>query len=446
MAGGNFDINVGKIRPGVYVNVKSKKTQKPSNSSRGIAVVPLVGYNWGPSGEFIKLSCEAPDSAITKLGHSVYDDNDFMLLIREILKRATTCYVYPINSGVKAAATVSGLTITAAYAGTRGNDITVVSVANTAGGFDVSVYLGTEVVETVEGVKTIADLIAAASGSYVVFSGATTGTELTAFASTSLTGGTDGTSDNAAVTAFLDKLETIHFNTLCFPITETTLQNACVTKMKTLRTKAGRYVQAVIPDATVDSEGDINVTNSVVVDGKSLTHAQACAWVAGATAGASKTESLTYVEYDGATAVVDPKTNEEAELAIKNGEFFFSMSESDKVVVEYDINSLHTFTTTKTSDYRKNRVLRVYDSFCEDLQSTFPPNKFPNDTKGWAIMEGLGKALLQQYENDGAITDVDLDSDFFVDTDKSSGDETYFNVGLKAVDSAEKLYFSVSTR
>ena len=28
----------------------------------------------------------------------------------------------------------------------------------------------------------------------------------------------------------------------------------------------------------------------------------------------------------------------------------------------------------------------------------------------------------------------------------SKGDETFFNVGLQAVDSAEKLYFSVSTR
>ena len=28
MAGGNFDINVGKTRPGTYVNVKSKKQQK----------------------------------------------------------------------------------------------------------------------------------------------------------------------------------------------------------------------------------------------------------------------------------------------------------------------------------------------------------------------------------------------------------------------------------
>ncbi len=61
-------------------------------------------------------------------------------------------------------------------------------------------------------------------------------------------------------------------------------------------------------------------------------------------------------------------------------------------------------------------------------------------------MEGLGRALLQSYAKQGAITNVDAENDFYVDQSKSIGDETFFNVGLQAVDSAEKLYFSVSTR
>ena len=59
MAGGNFDINVGKTRPGTYVNVKSKRQQKAKGSTRGIAVIPFVGYDWGPNGEFIKLSVDS---------------------------------------------------------------------------------------------------------------------------------------------------------------------------------------------------------------------------------------------------------------------------------------------------------------------------------------------------------------------------------------------------
>ena len=86
MAGGNFDINVGKTRPGTYVNVKSKRQQKAKGSTRGIAVIPFVGYDWGPNGEFIKLSVDSPDAYLHKLGRSVYDANDFMLMVREIFK------------------------------------------------------------------------------------------------------------------------------------------------------------------------------------------------------------------------------------------------------------------------------------------------------------------------------------------------------------------------
>lgn len=162
MAGGNFDINVGKTRPGTYVNVKSKRQQKAKGSTRGIAVIPFVGYDWGPNGEFIKLSVDSPDAYLHKLGRSVYDANDFMLMVREIFKNAITCYVYIINAGIAAKATTEdGLTVTAAYPGTRGNDLSVVSAENVLGGFDVTVYMGTEKVEIYEGVKTFGDLIAA---------------------------------------------------------------------------------------------------------------------------------------------------------------------------------------------------------------------------------------------------------------------------------------------
>ena len=171
-----------------------------------------------------------------------------------------------------------------------------------------------------------------------------------------------------------------------------------------------------------------------------------CAWVAAATAAAKNTQSNTYVEYDGATAVVGAKTHEEAVAAIKNGEFFFSVSEESKVVVEYDINSLVSFKDGKDKSYRKNRVIRVFDTFGEALQLNFPPNKYDNDPDGWDIMEGIGRSLLKKFRDAGAIKNVDLDNDFLVDRELSEGDETYFNVGLEPVDSSEKIYFTVTTR
>ena len=157
-------------------------------------------------------------------------------------------------------------------------------------------------------------------------------------------------------------------------------------------------------------------------------------------------QSNTYKQYDGATAINGVKTHEAAVAAIQNGEFFFSYSEEGKVVAEYDINSLVTFTDKKDDTYRKNRVIRVFDTFAESVQLNFPPNKYPNSPDGWDVMEGVGRSILKQFADAGAIKNVDYDNDFLVDREKSVGDETYFNVGLEAVDSAEKLYFTVATR
>ena len=62
------------------------------------------------------------------------------------------------------------------------------------------------------------------------------------------------------------------------------------------------------------------------------------------------------------------------------------------------------------------------------------------------IMEGVGKSILKQFEDVGAITNVDYDADFKIDESLSSGDEVYFIVAIQPVDSAEKLFFTVKTR
>ena len=254
------------------------------------------------------------------------------------------------------------------------------------------------------------------------------------------------TAVNSDISKFLDDMEGVKFNCLAFPVTDKTLQTACKSKIKYLRDNVGKGVQAVVPDFAADYEGIINVTNSVSVDGVKLSHAQVTAWVAGVTAAAKNTDSNTYVEYEGADEIIGAKTNEEAVAAIKAGELFFSYSEEGKAVIEYDINSLVSFKDGKDETYRKNRVIRVFDTFAESIQLNFPPNKFDNNSIGWGIMEGIGKTILKQYEEAGAIKNVDYDNDFLVDRTISEGDRTYFNIGLEPVDSAEKLYFTVSTR
>lgn len=447
MAGGKFDKLAGKVRPGTYMNFESTRSDTVGTSERGTVIIPLLKPSYGPAGSYIELTNAGPDAAYAKLGYSVYDSdpNRQMLLIREAFKNASKVLVYIPKEGTKAVAKNElepNLTATAKHGGTRGNALTVTVAANPVGGFDVTVSLAGNTAAYYEGLSTVDDLIAQ-DCEYVTFTGSGA---LAAIAAMNLTGGTDATVQNDDLTTFMDTWEKVKFNTVAMPVTDSSMKAAIKTKIKYLRESMGRGVQAVVPDFQADYEGIISIKNGYAIDDDKLSAAEATAWVAGASAGASYVESLTYDAVDGATDLVDALTHEEYVDAINKGHFAFSISEENKVIVEYDINSLTSFKQPKDETYRKNRVVRVMDTFQESIQLNFPPNKYANDSDGWDIMEGVGKSILKQFAEAGAITDVDYDNDFLVDRDASYGDKTYFNVNLKPVDSAEKLFFTTHTR
>lgn len=446
MAGGVYKLSQPKVRPGTYVNVKNGRQPTASGSTRGVAMIPLMGYDWGPRDKWIIISADSPDGHVAELGRSIYDDtNDSMIMLQLMLIGATTVYVYIPEGGEKAKkkVEVAGVTmeVTAKYPGTLGNTIKVVSVANPVKGFDVSVMMNGSDVELFESVEKVEDLIG--KSEYVEVTGSGT---LAAFASQTLAGGADTAQGNKGITDFLDKAEKVRFNCMCFPSEDTALRTALLTKIKYIRESIGWKCQAVAPNFDADYEGIINLVNSFVYGDKALTTTLAGAWLAGMTAGADYVTTLTYAKVVGATAVVGEMNNEASIAAIQAGKTFFSVDETGNVILEYDINSRVSIDAETPQDIRKNRPLRVYDTFANDLLITFVPGKFDNDEDGWGVMEGLGRSMLQNYQDDGAITNVDLDADFLIDQGRSIGDSTYITVGLQAVDSADKFYINVIAR
>jgi len=267
----------------------------------------------------------------------------------------------------------------------------------------------------------------------------------------------DGTMNVGNITTFLDESETVRWNSLAFPFEPTgesgdnipALQAAVVNKIRTLRQKTGKEVSATLVKyfGAGDFDGIINVTNTVeLTGGTELTLAQVTAWVAALDAGSTNTQSNTFEPYNGAVRVVGIKDYDASVAAVRRGEFFFTYSEEGEVVVQYDINSLTNFTAPFDPTYRKNRVRRVYDTFRESVRLTFLPNRFDNSDEDWDIIEGLGRALLLEFFNMGAIQNVNYDTDFRVDRARSQGDETYLNIWLQARDSSEKIFVTIRTR
>lgn len=444
MAGGTFSKLVGKVRPGTYINFETSEVNLVGNSERGAVIIPMVGYPYGPAGEFITIEGGSPDANYTKLGYSVYEAP--LLLVKEALKNAKTVIIYIPSQGAKATKTVStpAVTATAKYGGSRGNDLKFDIVASAVSGFDVNVYLDSDTVETFEGLATVGDLKATGSV-WLDFTG-TDSTALAAVAAQSLAGGADGSATAQQITTFLDSAESIPWNTMAFPLTDGSMLAAFKSKIKYLREEVGKYRKGVCSGLAADFEGIINVVNGYKLsDGTEVTAEKAVAWAAGADAGASVTESLTYKAVEDAVDIIGLKSHAQAVAAINAGQFFFSFNEKSEVAVEYDINSLTTF-GDKAESWRKNRVLRVLDSLGESIMLNFPPNKYDNNSTGWDVMEGIGKSILRTYYEEGAITDVYYDRDFKVDRNASVGDKTFFNVGIKPVDSAEKLFFTITTR
>lgn len=452
MAGGRFDINVGKVRPGTYINFEAEKQDAVNASERGVVILPLGPTDYGPAGELIHLTADAPDAAMDKLGYSIADNdtNHNMLRIREAFKGAREVIVYICTEGTTAAsATGGGLKGTAKYKGTRGNSLSYSVVANPVSGFDITVFLAGEAMEKFYGVTTAAEL---SESKYITFEAASGSSSISAVAGVTLANGANATLSNSGVTAFLAAAEGVAWNTMAFPFTDSSLETALISKIKHLRENVGKTVQATASNCVADYEGIINVTNGYkLTDGTTVAAADATAYAAGITAGTTGGQSNTNRTVEGAVSVVSPKTHEEAETAILNGEFFFSASEAGNVVVEYDINSLTTFSNGKNSTYRKNKIIRVFDELAEAIKANFPPNRFDNDETGWEIMEGIGGTLLKSFGprsegGSGEITNIDYTNDFKVDRERSGGDQTYFDVAIQPVDAAEKLYFTVVTR
>ncbi|MDO7787126.1 phage tail sheath family protein [Desulforamulus aquiferis] len=439
MPGGTFDPGVEKERAGLYINFKAAALNRITSGERGTVVIPLI-TDWGQHKTFIDI--EEEGQVFSNFAHDINDGE--MLLIREAFKNAKLVKGYRLNAGTPASATVSTMTVTSHYGGTRGNDIIVKSDVNVLDNAkkDVETYLDGRLVDT----QTGANISELQPNAYVTFSG---DGAIPATAGTPLTGGTDGVVINQDWTDFLSATETQYFDVLAYPTTDETLKASFVTFIKRMRDDEGKKIVGVAPGLAGDYEGIINVKNGVKLnDGTMLEAVDAVAWVAGASAGASITQSLTYKAYDSAADANPRYTNSQIIAALKAGEFLF-IHDGKKVKVEKDINSLVTYSQDKNKRFSKNRVIRVLDAINNDLQSEFSESyigKIDNNADGQALLKDAVNLYLETLEEAGAIKDFDSQNDFIIDPVLSVGDSVYATIGAQPVDSMEKFYFTVRVR
>ena len=431
MAGGTWTTQ-NKVRPGAYVNVRSNGNVGTSDSITGVVALPLA-LDFGPEGEVIEINVS---SDLTRFGYDLTHEK--LLLLREALKQAATVLLYRVGSGGKAAAVEGSLSVTALYGGTRGNDISVISKENVniTGAFDVETYLEGRLIDS-QTVKTIGELI---DNRLVSFTGEG---DLTAFSIVLENGSNTAATANDYMT-FFSKIQVYDFNTTALPVKDEVTKAAGASFINRMRNEEGKKCQLVVAGYAANSEAVINIKNGVVLsDGTLISPEQATAWVAGASAAAGVATSLTYKAYDGATDVTQRYLNSEIITSLQNGEFVFT-EKRGSAVVEQDINSLRSFTTEKSRDFAKNRILRVLDDIANNSKKTFEDNfigKVNADQDGRELFKADRISYFNSLQGAGAITNFSAD-DVVVEAGNDK-DSIVLNVQVQPVDAMEKLYMTV---
>lgn len=455
MAGGNYSSKNKKL-PGAYLNVQANK-HKIVNSENvsGVVFAVLNGMGWGHNG-VIELT--TGDDYMAHFGTDLLDEK--LVGVRMILSNAKKAIVYNVNPGTKATGSVEVVpwAFEAQHNGPVGGTlkVTVSPDANSVSKWNVTTILGTVVVDT----QSIAKASDLKSNSYIEVTikseaigddGMAMLGELQSPVTVPFAGGTSKQNDDT-LDDIQTAIETHEFNTLVAVNSsdKSNMHRLLAISAQRLRDGQGRKVQAVVPaaaDTKSDYEGVIAVANAFVLeDGTELTQSQSAAFVAGATASAQPNESLTYRVIPGVKDVVPRFTDDQAIAEINKGNMVFK-AERDEVKILLDINTLHTFTDTKTSDFSKNRPLRVIDYITNVVRITWEDayvGKVTNDAAGRDLFKANLAEMLTQLQSTGAIENFEME-DISVEPGPNK-DSVYVALFVTPTDAMEKLYMDMTVR
>lgn len=453
MPSGGTWIAQNKVRPGAYINFVSVPKAVGTLGDRGTVAIGLP-MTWGPRGSIIKVTGDEllTGDSVPKIGCSAAETEE-SLIYRVALSGAFTALLYRTdNAGTKATATIQVesadvLTITAKYDGTSGNKITIVITPDTKQeGNSIVHVLFNNLVKEEFSVRVITELSALES-QYVDFDVKNSSASIPKPVGIPLAGGTNGENNPDSYEDFWKLLNTENFQCMAMYDKTSSVAPRIKDMVQTWREKRGKKVQAVVYNyEAADYEGIISVTQGFKTKTETVDETMFMLWAASQTAGAEVNESLTAAEVEGAVQIINPINEDEIEDALKAGKFILSYRQDGAVVVEKDINTLHTFTVDKGRAFSKNRVTRCLDKIANTALLVFNRNycgKISNDTKGRAQYKTELIYQIDTLVGIRAINNFDGSTDVTVlpgeDTDSVVVDMT-----IQPVDSVEKLYMTVN--
>ncbi len=467
MAGSVFQVGEQKIRPGVYVRVTNIGEPPEAIIPQGI-VAALFRASWGPLGEVTYL--ESADAVTNTYGVGGTIDTA-MEAFRGGCRRVVG---YRLGTGGEKATlnlqdsgSTNVVALAAKYEGARGNDFAVTIRDSLADDTkrELLLYEGATLRQTITFAKgsgepqALVDAITASNSPYITAVKSADGSGvLAAVTQQPLTGGQDPTVNGESYSAGLLAIEAIDWNVLAVdsedPVTHAVVQ----TYIDRVRNE-GKRVLAVVGEPTSENLATrlanarafndpaiIYVANGFKgSDGVTREGYKAAARVAGMTATAQITESLTHYVVRGATELVGALTNAEIEQAIQSGALIFTMSAQKQIHIEYGINTFITVTADMDAGWKKICRVRTRDNLMDRIAATWDPliGKINNSPDGRATLIASAQGIINRMIAEGAL----LQGTIFEDPNNPpQGDSAWFVVQVDDLDSAEKVYINFQFR
>lgn len=470
MAAGSF-LFENKLRPGCYIQIKGVPKASSNMSERGTVVILMNADSGGLVTEISANDILTGASASKGFPLGMFTDTKSILnyvypyvnkiIIGRLNAGGTKAQVYVLGDSE----TTASLLAQANFGGTAANKLSVVIVAEASGegkyhgeGFFVRTTLDGELVDE-QNVKLPSELKA---NDYLSFTVGETLAALSAVAAKDLTGGTNGTESDNNLTSILTKLTTMSWNTLGFCGKDAN-RSVIETYIYNLREKKGKYRQGVVFNHTAaDYEGIISPFQAFAVDDDDVELLEAggagvadaielrqrfvVGFVAAITAGADVNISNTYHSVPSNVTAVIPiyDEDEDVEGYLAQGAFIFTHDSNSNIVVEKDVNTLHTYTQKRTPPFSKNRVIRALDEMSNTKvqiwEQTFI-GKIDNNDMGRTLLYNQILKIIKSFINIGAFADSDY-SIVVEPGDDPDKVRTYEQV--RPVDAMEQLYSYVT--
>lgn len=477
MGGSTFQVGEQKVRPGVYVRVTNIGEPAQAIVPQGI-VAALFKASWGPLGTHTVL--ESVNSIADNYGANK-ETTDTIDTITEAFKGGCSKVIaYRLGTGGTAASLIlkdtntspaNVVTITAKYAGTRGNDFGVIlrDSLTDATKRELLLYEGVTLRQTIAFTKgatgdgepaALVNAINASNSPYITASKSADGNKILADISTTqkLTGGLNPTVASGDYTTALSKIETIDWNVLVTDTEDAANHAAIKTYIDRVRSEGKRVIGVVGEKTSIDlatrlsDAASFNDPAIVYVangfkgsDGVAKEGYKSAARVAGMIAAADITDSLTHTIVANATEVVGGLTNAQVEQAIQAGALVFTMNANKQVQIEYGITTFVTPTADMDAGWKKIRRVKTRDNLMDRIAGTWDPliGKINNSPDGRATLIAAAQGIINRMIAEGAL----LRGSIFEDPNNPPvGDSAWFVVQVDDLDSAEKVYITFQFR